>query len=257
MPKGFFENVARWEFERKGTRRTLPYFYYDNTSLTAVFLASSSKIRRLLPHQDMNTVEIVPGRCMVAFSAFEYRKTSFEPYNELSISFQISFRRGQIPGITAAKMMLSRTTSSYIWQLPVTTEHARAGGVDLFGYPKFLAEIGFETNEDWITCTLAEGGRDILRLRGRKLVTRKGKITRYITYSVESGVPLIAEVLVNPLEYAEVYGGSAVELELGTNHHICDVLRQIDLGKGALLYQYSPVNEAILFPARNILSNTV
>ena len=256
MPKGFFDNVIRWEFEREGTRRTLPYFYYDNTSLTAIFLASSSKIRGLLPHQDMKPVEIVPGRCMVAFSAFEYRKTDFEPYNELSISFQISFRRRQIPGITAAKMMLSRATSSYIWQLPVTAEHARAGGVDLFGYPKFLAEIGFETNEDWITCTLAERGRDILRLRGRKLVTHKGKFIRHTTFSVGSGVPLVAEVLVNPLEYAEAYDGSTVQLELGTSHHICDVLRQIGLSKRARMYQYSPVNEAILFPAHNIISDT-
>jgi len=54
---------------------------------------------------------------------------------------------------------------------------------------------------------------------------------------VENGNPLLAEVLVNPLEYAEAYDGGAVELELGTGHHIGNVLGQIDLGKRALVYQ--------------------
>lgn len=153
--------------------------------------------------------------------------------------------------------MLSRATSSYVWQLPVNTEHARAGGVDLFGYPKFLADIVFEKSDDRISCTLSEEGQDILQLRGRRLPTRPGKLTRYITYAVENGNPLVTEVLVNPIEYAESYGGAAVELELGSSHPVSEVLNQIDLGKQALAYQYSPVNEAILFPARNIIGNVM
>ena len=257
MSREFFENWTRWDFERNGTQRKLPYFYYDNTSLVSIFLAASSKIEQLLPHPSMKPVEMVPGRCIVAFAAFEYRETDFEPYNEFSISFLISFGKPRIPGFTAARMMLSRTTSSYVWQLPVNTEHARAGGVDLFGYPKFLADINFEKSDDWISCTLSEGGQEILQLKGRRLPTRMGKLTRYITYAVENGNPLVAEVLVNPIEYAEMYGGRAVELELGSGHRISEVLKQIDLGKRALAYQYSPVNEAILFPARNVIGNNM
>jgi hypothetical protein len=252
MPGDFLDNWIRWDFERIGTRRKLPYYYYDNTSMAAIFLASSSKIKQLIPHPSMKPVELVPGRCIVAFAAFEYRKTDFEPYNEVSISFLISFRKRQIPGFTAAKMMLSRTISSYVWQLPVNTEHARAGGVDLFGYPKFLADISFEKGDDWITCTLAERGQDILQLRGRRLPTKRGDLIHYITYAVENGNPLVADILVNPVGYAEAYGGREVELELGSGHHVCNVLEQVGLGKQALVYQYSPINEAILFPARNV-----
>jgi hypothetical protein len=255
MSKRFFENWTRWDFERNGTKRRLPYFYFDNASLVAIFLAASSNVEQLLPHPRMKLVEMMPGRCIVAFAAFEYRKTDFEPYNEVSISFLISFGKRPVPGITAAKMMLSRTTSSYVWQLPVNTEHARAGGADLFGYPKFLADIDFEERDDWITCSLTEGGQEILQLSGRKLPTKPGKLTRYFTYAVENGSPLAAEVLVNPLAYAEAYGGREVKLELGSGHRICDELKQINLGKQALAYQYSPVNEAILFPARNIIEN--
>jgi len=252
LPRDFFDDWIRWDFERNGTQRKLPYFYYDNTSMAAVFLASSPKIEQLLPHPNMKPIELIPGRCLVAFAAFEYRKTDFAPYNEVSISFLISFGQRRIPGLTAAKMMLSRTISSYIWQLPVNTEHARAGGVNLFGYPKFLADIGFEKEDNWLTCTLAEGRREILQLRGRRLPTKKGKVIHYITYTVEDGSPLVADVLVNPVEYADSFGGHEIELELGSGHPVCDVLEQVDLGNQALVYQYSPINESILFPARNV-----
>ena len=68
-----------------GMRFKQPVFYYDNTSLTAVYTASTRRVRRLLPHPAMNPIEMFPGRCMVAFTAYEYRKTDIGPYNEFSM----------------------------------------------------------------------------------------------------------------------------------------------------------------------------
>jgi hypothetical protein len=220
--------------------------------LTAIYTAKTSKIKVHLPSQDFRPVELSPGRCLVAFACFEYRKTDGPPYNEVSISFLVTYKKRQIPGLTAARMLLTRATESYVWQLPVTTEQARAGGVDLFGYPKFIASIEFENAGKWVTCTLAENGQEILRMRGENLVTKRGKISHYITYAVENGNPLMAEIRVNLIEYAEAYGGRAYQLEIGSGHYICKTLKQIGLSKQALAYQYSPYNKSILFPARNI-----
>lgn len=252
MSQGFFDNLIQWEFTRNGTTRTLPYLYYDVRSLAAIYTAKSSKIKALLPSQDMRPVELIPGRCLVAFACFEYRKTDGPPYNEVSISFLITYKKRQIPGLTSARMLLSRATESYVWQLPVTTEQARAGGVDLFSYPKFIADIEFENDGEWITCILADKGQEVLRMSGKNLKTKRGKITRYITYAVENSTPLMAEIWVNPIEYAEAYGGSAVQLQIGTGHPICETLEHVGISKQALAFQYSPYNQAILFPARNI-----
>jgi hypothetical protein len=92
MIGSFFDGWLRLEFERSGTRRTLPYFYYHASSLSAVFAASSSRIKGLLPHPEMKPVEMVPRRCLVVITAFEYRKTDVSPYNEVSIAFLITFR---------------------------------------------------------------------------------------------------------------------------------------------------------------------
>jgi len=252
VSKEFFDNWVRWKFERNGTVEILPFFYYDAFAFTAIYSASSMKVRDILPLPEMNLVEIFPGRCLVAFTAFEYRRTDGPPYNEVSIAFLITYKRPQIPGFTVSRMLLTRVYITYVWQLPVTTEEARAGGVDLFGYPKFIADIEFYDDRDWVTCSLSENGREILQLSGKKLESKRGKRTRYLSYNVEKGTPLIAEFLVNPKMFAQAIGGGTARLELGSDHPISDSLKQMELSKRAILYQYIPTTELILFPAINI-----
>ena len=91
----FFKGVIQWDMMTKdmSLEGKLPVFYYDNTSMTAIYTASTEKVRRLLPLTDMHPVEAMSGRALVAFTAFEYRKTDIDPYNEFSISFPITFRK--------------------------------------------------------------------------------------------------------------------------------------------------------------------
>ncbi|MFA6447966.1 MAG: acetoacetate decarboxylase family protein [bacterium] len=255
MKGELFRGVMQWEFDWKGTKAKLPVFYYDNTTLTAIYTASTAAVRKLLPLKDMQPIEMFPGRCLAAFTAFEYRKTDIDPYNEFSISFLVSIDARPIPGVTGAIQFAQRRFTTYIWQLPVTTEIARVGGVDLYGYPKFIADITFERQKNWIECKLSENGQKILTLRGNVLQTAKGKTTRYVTYSVKDGVPLVANVYMNPLEFAQSPIGSAAELDIGKDHPIGRALSEIELSKSPVLYQYSPVNEAILFAGRNLIDD--
>jgi hypothetical protein len=248
----FFKGVKQWEFEWQGRKAKLPVFYYDNLSLTAIFTGATGRVKRLLPHPEMRPVELYPGRCLVAFTAFEYRKTDIDAYNEVSVAFFITFGRPQVPGLTAAWQMARNRFTAYVWQLPVTTEIARVGGVDLYGYPKFIAEITFRREGGWVTCDLAEGGQSILSLGGKELPTGRGKLTRVSTYSIKDGIPLVANVCQNPIAYAQSRDRSTVRLELGS-HRIASDLQAIELSRGPILYQYCPQLEAILFAGRNLL----
>ncbi|HPS93635.1 MAG TPA: acetoacetate decarboxylase family protein, partial [Deltaproteobacteria bacterium] len=197
MKRGdFFKGVIQWEMTTKdlSLEGKLPVFYYDNTAMTAIYTASTDMVRRLLPMPDMYPVEVVKGRALAAFTAFEYRATDIDPYNEFSISFPITFRKKNIPGLTVLSMMARRYFTAYVWQLPVTTERARRGGVDMYGYPKFLADIVFSHEDSMLVCTLSAGGRNILTLKGKKLRTSPEKVNRFKTFSVKDGVPLAANV---------------------------------------------------------------
>lgn len=258
MEKGdFFKDVVQLEFAVPEFNRVgkLPCFYYDVTTMTAVYTASTKKVRPYLPLPEMHPVEMIPGRCLVAFTAFEYRDTDIDPYNEFSISVPITFRRTSIPGLTIMIFTLNRCLTTYVWHLPVTTEIARRGGVEHYGYPKFIADIVFKRTPGNLTCTLAEGAETILTLKGKTLPTRPDKRTRIRSYSVKNGIPLATNIDINPLEFAQSMKRDAATLEIGSSHAICHELHGIGLSARPVLYQYMPLNEAILFPPRNLMDD--
>ncbi len=252
----FFKGVVQWDIMTPdmSLQGKLPVFYYDNTSMTAIYTAATDRVRKLLPLPDMHPVEAMVGRALVAFTAFEYRKTDIDPYNEFSISFPITFRKTGIPGITVLGMMARRYFTAYVLQLPVTTERARRGGVEMYGYPKFCADITFAKENGMLVCRLSEGGKSILTLKGQQLKTAAEKVNRFKTYSLKNGVPLAANVYMNPVEFGKSMSGKAAKLTLG-NHDIAGQLREIKLSEKPLFYQYMPVMEAILFGARNLIDD--
>lgn len=262
MQGDLFKGIKQFEFPAPETARHLkkpsflvPVYYYDNTSMTAIYTASTARVRPYLPDPRMHPLELGPGRCLVAFTAFEYRKTDIDPYNEFSIAVLINFDRPAIPGLSVLRQLLSKAFHAYVWHLPVTTEIARYGGVELYGYPKFIADITFTCADGHIECTLADNNRRILTLRGKQLPTRPGKVVRFKTYPVKDGITLCGNVYANHLSYAESYGGSNVALSIGAEHPICTELRSIDLSDKALLYQYSAANEAVLFGPHNLIDD--
>jgi len=253
MSHDFFKGIKQWEFSYEDLSIKLPVFYYDTTSLQAVYTAATHQVKQRLPLDKMHPIELYPGRCLVAFTAFEYRRSDIDPYNEFSIAFLVTFGRPQVPLVTPVAQMLRRQLSAYVWKLPVTTEIARVGGVEMYGYPKFLAEIDFLKENEQVTCRLAEKGEAILALKGKVLPTRRQKISRIQTFSVIDDIPLVANVVINPLEMAISSDRRAASLEIGTHHPICSELRALGLSKKPLQYQYSPLNQAILFAGRNLI----
>jgi hypothetical protein len=233
----------------------LPVFYYDTTTITAIYTASTARVKELLPLPQMHPIELSPGKCLVAFTAFEYRETDINPYNEFAIAFLVTFDKPQIPFLTSALQMYRRRMTAYVWHLPVTTEIARVGGVELYGYPKFIADIEFEKEADKITCHLAENGKKILSLQGKVLPVARGKNSKIITYSNIKDIPLVTNVYFNQLEFAETRDKQAATLEIGSDHRICEDLRKIGLSQTPVMYQYSPLNQAILFGGRNLMDD--
>lgn len=252
MRGDLFKGVGQEEVELHGMKAKMPVFYYDNTSFTAMFTASTDRVRPFLPHPDMRPVEVLPGRCLIAFIAFEYRKSDLDPYNEFCIGVGVTFRKGQVPLVTMSSQFLRRSLSAYIWHLPVTTEIARVGGVEYYGYPKFIADIKFHREADRIRCDLAEEGKMILSLSGRTLATGTGKRLEYTTYSIKDGIPLRTRILVDPIEFAQSMSRDAAKLEVGSGHPICEELKSIGLSEKPILYQYCPVTEAILFAGEDV-----
>ena len=66
--------------------------------------------------------------------------------------------------------------------LPVSTEAARWAGVDIYGFPKFVAKIDFSNADNQITCQLSEKDESILVLSLEDQVPTSRKQTRWLFY---------------------------------------------------------------------------
>ena len=253
MASEFLNNVIRWKVERKGSERFLPYLYYNIAWIAGIYTASTVKIRQLLPVSKFEPIELYPGRCLVAIAFFDYKELDHEPYRETSISFLVRYRKRTVPVIDVLSMVRSKVFPSYIWKLPVTSEYHCSGGVELYGYPKFMADIDFNMNETLVECTLSASDQMIVKLTGNVLPVSVGHQMRFLTYTGEEGTLIMANAIVNPLQYAESRRKRDLSLKIGSEHEICETLRFIKISLHPLLYQFCPRGESILFPGRNIL----
>ncbi|MCJ7774030.1 MAG: hypothetical protein MUP22_12960, partial [Desulfobacterales bacterium] len=90
---------------------------------------------------------------------------------------------------------------------------------------------------------------------GNVLPTKNEKISRVQTYSLIGDIPIVANVFFNTIEGAQTNDKKAAILDIGSNHSICESLKRIGLSSSPIQYQYSPVNQAILFAGRNLMDN--
>jgi hypothetical protein len=164
----------------------------------------------------------------------------------------VTYPKRQIFFLPLLKAMAGGIFRAFIWKLPVSSEYSRAGGVDLFGAPKYIAQIHFNKDPEWVCCSLSEDGCEVLKLKGKVLPTTRGKPIRAVSYWPGYGGQLMSNVLINPVEFGQTWNKSAFELWIGENHPLCVSLRNLKLSKNPLLYQYTPRYEQILFPARNL-----
>jgi len=182
-------------------------------------------------------------------TCFEYRDTDIGPYNELAISVVLNEPHflPNLPGRALLSGMMHRQMHAWVWHLPVTTEIARAGGVELYNYPKFIAGIEFEDGTTHRVCTLTEGDEHILTLRGERIRTPRSGRFQLFSHLFMDRQPQSSEFAFNALEMGLSMGPGDTFLELGDNHVIAEELRGVLVSRRPIQFQFLAGFEAILY----------
>ena len=247
----FFKGLYQWESKEYDV--VLPIIYYDCSAISAVFTASTRLVKRHLP-DGLYPVEMFPGRCLVTVSGFEYRNSDIGAYNEFSVAAVVK-RKRTLPLLPVMAAMVSNSFEVFIIKLPVTSERARRGRVELGGYPKFLADIEFKKSGNMTECRLSHGKNGIVVMKGKNLKTSGFRKIRYGLYTSLGGCLIKSNLFLNPKQFAQSFRGSSASIEIGKNHEICDFLSGIRLGKKPVVYQYIPSYEALLCGNKNIIDD--
>jgi len=106
----------------------------------AVFPADRADVAALLP-DELAPVGTRADRAAMTVLIVRYDRVgegTIPPYDEVGVLFPaVESGTRTVPYLS----MLRRPVSGYVHTLPVTTEPARAFGVDIWGYPKLVADI--------------------------------------------------------------------------------------------------------------------
>lgn len=111
-----------------------PFYYRDTHAISVAYETDADAALNLLPEP-----LTLPEPAIAALSFYEYRWSTFGPYNETILSLAVEHKGRPL---------------TYIAHIAVTTEPPMLGGREIWGYPKKLAAIDIKLERDMIYGTL-------------------------------------------------------------------------------------------------------
>lgn len=252
----FFESVPKHAFDQGVIGiGYFPVYYYDMGFIQAVFTADAAALKKLLPSSDLKVTGILPGRGMIVFTAFQYRVSDVDSYNEIAISVIVNKPYKKLPGFLAfLSAQLKQENWASVWQLPVTTDLACTGGKINYNFPKFIANIDYVSRDGHDECTMKDGGGNtVIKLSGRQLATAPHKTLINHSVCYKDGKLWDVPVWQNPVQTASSLKAADFTLELGRGE-IPDVLRTLKIGR-MLRYDYTPKAQTMLCAGKVIPNN--
>ncbi len=218
-----------------GLRVEMPTRYLDFAMIGAEFYCSAAKARERMPSPRLHPVEPVPGKALLSLTALCYRHVDIlVPYSEFAIAIPVEYQSAETgesgPGL-------------YYLHLPVTTEDARWGGVELYGFPKYLADIVFDATKTTCRCRLRVEGREILYLEVTRIPTQT-QSWHVVNYTIRGDQLVRSELRAEgQLGEAEDPGGAWVVLG---DHPVAEELRALEMELSCIRYQDVPQASGVL-----------
>jgi len=165
----------------------LPIHYRDGIVACLVFPISRERAEGALNGTSLRPVQIPKIGYLASITWFEYGTTSIGPYNELSVSVAARLGSEHHSNSLLDWARGGLEVGGWIVSLPVNSEVARVGGVELFGLPKCTLELSSTSSASSLSVDVRDGRRSISELRVHKKRGIRLSIHRLVIYSKRNG----------------------------------------------------------------------
>ncbi len=220
-----------------GRRLQVPIRFRALEAFGGQFDASAEAARRVLAREELDVIEHAPGRTSVRVLALDYRDIDLlAPYRELAIALPVRYRDADHDDVEG----------SFVLQMPVTTEEARWGGVELYGFPKILASVQMASEDGTRVATIHADRRRVLTLRVDETEGAEGRAC-FHNYTVRGDHQLVESTFEIEGEIAMDEGRATIELG---DHPIAAQLRRMEIDTDAKTRLYIPCAPAVLSRGR-------
>ncbi|MGH9274514.1 MAG: acetoacetate decarboxylase family protein [Acidimicrobiales bacterium] len=204
-----------------GRQVSLPVEVREARSAAATFVVRHDAAARLMAGTGLAPKRLPGGRALCILAAVQYVDNDLGPYNEVAMCIAVGAEGGAPAG-------------AYIHQLPVNGEFTCAAGRNVWGFPKWLADIEIRVDSSGLRCHLAHEGEMILDLQVRaRPVPLPSKPAEMSAYARLDGMtrrtPFTSRA-------TGVRGGPlGATLTLGDRHPMAQDLRSLGLPKQAVM----------------------
>ncbi|AZT83883.1 acetoacetate decarboxylase (ADC) [Marinobacter sp. NP-4(2019)] len=238
-----------------------PNFYYENSKVTAIYTADLDRLRELMPDEVLEQVEplqVWPGRGLVALTAYAYHYCDNDSYNEISLAI-VTNKPGDsnLGPISLISQSMSKDFWGYVLKLPVDTELARVRGVVGYNLPKWLTGIQYRENAESLTFEVMdqETGELDFVLETAKLddvSEEPSLVTNSFTNIDQEGELTYGYAVSRQLSYASSMSDDTVNLTLGDGG-FSRYIKSLDLGE-MVRYDYVPDFQSALYAPESLAS---
>jgi hypothetical protein len=230
----------------------LPICYYDCSHYMALFRVDAAKAEAQLQDVPLEPV-LVSRKAVAILSFFKYRDTTLGPYHEVGLALLVT-PRSQTQTLGSFTDLLQQTRNeslgSHVLDLPVTTPAAKAAGCEIWGYPKFVAQLPIELEADRFQAQVLDAdGRRIMELAGQRghVLPEELPGMALVTFSMRGGQMLRTRVETRAA--CATGGGGSLKLAVGDSPH-CMARHLADLGldgQTPKLFQTTENFQSLLF----------
>jgi len=238
----------------------LPVFCHDGSGVAAFFMCDSVKAAQKLEGTGLYPIEFSKGKALALLGLFEYRESTLGPYNEgflliaVSPQSKMSFLTKSFQFVMTAKY---RKLGFYTLDLPISEELPLVAGREIWGVPKFLAELSLNFSNDRFT------GEVLLNSNGEKILSlessfNKGMPFKFLDSMVYSNYQdSILKIISSFNCPARIFKDKEARLKVGpVDHPIADNLRDLGLdGENPFLLQSADKIEFILHDGIRVMTH--
>lgn len=211
----------------------LPVFCSDGSSVVAFFTCDYKKAADKLNGTGLYPVRVSRGRAIATLGLFEYRRSTLDPYNEGFLMIAVSPRPKMSSLAQRVQIFMPaerRKLGFYTLDLPITEELPLVAGREIWGVPKFLADISLNY------CNNRFRGEVLVKGTGEKILSlescfNRGMPFRFLDSMVYSNhQDSILKIISNFNCSSRITRDKEARLEVGSiDHPMARNLRNLDL----------------------------
>lgn len=199
-----------------------------------IFTAPFTATARLIEYSGLRPQKLAGTLALVIVSGVQYTDNDLGPYNEISLAVAVEPHDG---GGSGAAGLVTGNLTTFIHRLPVNQEFTCAAGRDIWGFPKWVADISYQERASTTDVAMLDGGEHAMTMRVDRrfaLPTPPSEQTMSC-YSFRDGVLRRTPWTMRLSRSTMRIGG--VTVEAGDHNQLADDLRALGFPKKALFGQ--------------------